>query len=79
MDALSFFFKEWTYNFNRPPAARKDFAAGQAHRLICWVTPGELEKLIFGQGENHPANAAPMDGAGAHRAWLGAGVQRAAR
>jgi len=77
VDEAGFFFEVGTGDCGGALASGEDFAAGEVEGRIFEVAAGEVEEAGFGEGEDDAADACPIDGAGAHGAGFGAGVEGA--
>jgi hypothetical protein len=59
-------------------ASGEDFAAGQVQGGNFRAAANEVHQAFSREGVDYSADACPVDGAGAHGAWLGAGVESVA-
>jgi len=77
MQATRFVFDRGPSDDDVPMSAGKDLAAGNVERRILLVRPGVLGEALLTEGVHNTSDADPIDCAGAHGAWLGAGIERA--
>jgi hypothetical protein len=64
----------WTVHLNRSLGMGEHFAAGEQQMVGRWAR--DFIERHFAQGVNDASHISPVDRAGTHGAWLGAGVQR---
>ena len=79
MDRSSLILQQRADHLDRPAAAGKDVAAGQAQGFVIGVAAaGHSIQALLAQSKNYPAYLAPMNGPGTHGARFRAGVEGAA-
>ena len=64
-----------TFHLHRSLGMCEHLAAGEQQMVGRWA--GDFIECGFAQSENDASDISPVDRAGTHGAWLGAGVQRA--
>ena len=75
MDFLCLVFQEGTDDLDGFIAMGKDLAAGEEEFIF--TRAGDGIQSFLAQPKHHPADVAPKDRPGAHRAGFGAGVEGA--
>lgn len=72
------FFDEGADDLGGSLASGEDFAAGQVQGGNFRAAANEVHQAFSRKGVDYSTDASPVDGAGAHGAWLGAGVESVA-
>src|SRR6266850_8163182 len=70
--------KQRAYHLGRALPAGEHVAAGQVEGRIFRMVAGEIQQTMFAQAVNEPADAGPVDRAGAHRTGFGGRIERSA-
>src|SRR6516165_4833106 len=68
--------EQWPHDFDPALPAREQLPAGKPQSWVFGMVAREFEQSLLGQPVHDPPNAAPIDSARAHRAWLRTGIKR---